>query len=206
MRFACLSGCCASSGHVLRLAGSVMSWSAGRAMKAREAADGWKGAGGDVRKSRTHARNTCVGKLAAAAAGWIRCRDPVAALYASLVRVVRRSAPHWLVHRRGQKEGVHNVHTLCFGLRCTGVGLVRIGDVFGGVAGFQGLAPGSSPTSGTCFPCSEACGPLSVHILFTCRPLPGPFSLLAGCLLAFLDRRFVVPYLFMDVRGLCNMT
>src|ERR671927_1283430 len=50
-----------------------------------------------------------------------------------------------------QKEGVHNVHTLGFGFGCTGIGLGRIGEVFGGVAGFQGSAPGSSPTSGTVF-------------------------------------------------------
>ena len=42
-------------------------------------------------------------------------------------------------------------------------GLGRIAEVFGGVAEIQGLEPGSSPTSGTCFPCSVACGPLSVH-------------------------------------------
>jgi hypothetical protein len=60
------------------------------------------------------------------------------------------------------------------------IGLVRIGDVFGGVADFQGMAPGSSPTSGTCFPCSGACEPLSVHIMFTCWSLWGPFSLVAG--------------------------
>jgi hypothetical protein len=54
------------------------------------------------------------------------------------------------------KKGVHNVHTLGFGFACSGIGLGRIGDVFGGVAGFRGLAPGSSPTSGTCFPCSGA--------------------------------------------------
>ena len=46
---------------------------------------------------------------------------------------------------------MHNVHTLGFGFGCTGIGLVRIGDVFGGGADFQGLAPGSSPTSGTVF-------------------------------------------------------
>ena len=49
------------------------------------------------------------------------------------------------------KEGVHTVHTLGFRLACTGIGPGRIGDVFGGVADFQGLAPGSSPTSGTVF-------------------------------------------------------
>ena len=42
-----------------------------------------------------------------------------------------------------------------------------------GSGGFQGLEPGSSPTSGTCFPCSGACGPLSVHKLFTYGPLRG---------------------------------
>ena len=66
----------------------------------------------------------------------------------------------------GKKEGVHNVHTLGFGLGRTGHGLGRIAEVFGGVAEIQGLEPGSSPTSGTCFPWSGACGPLSVHKLF----------------------------------------
>ena len=61
-----------------------------------------------------------------------------------------------VLQQYGPKEGVHNVHTLGFGFGCTGVGPGRIGDVFGGVADFQGLAPGSSPTSGTCFPCSGA--------------------------------------------------
>ena len=50
-----------------------------------------------------------------------------------------------------KKEGVHNVHTRGFGFGCTGAGPGRIGYVFGGVAVFQGLAPGSSPTSGTVF-------------------------------------------------------
>ena len=39
---------------------------------------------------------------------------------------------------RAQKEGVHIVQTLGFGLSCTGVILVRIGEVFGGVAVFLG--------------------------------------------------------------------
>ena len=56
----------------------------------------------------------------------------------------------------GKSEGVHNVHTLGFGSGRTGAGLGRIGEVCGGVAGLQGLKPGSSPTSGTCFPCSGA--------------------------------------------------
>ncbi len=58
----------------------------------------------------------------------------------------------WLLHQIGQKEGVHNVHTLGFGSGRTGAGLGRIPEVFGGVAEIQGLEPGSSPTSGTVFP------------------------------------------------------
>ena len=54
-----------------------------------------------------------------------------------------------------------------------------LAKVFGGVADIQGLEPGSSPTSGTCFPCSGACEPLSVHKLFTYGPLRGPFLLVA---------------------------
>ena len=52
----------------------------------------------------------------------------------------------------GKKEGVHNVHTLGFGMGRTGHGLGRIAEVCGGVAEIQGLEPGSSPTSGTVFP------------------------------------------------------
>ena len=48
-----------------------------------------------------------------------------------------------------------------------------------------------------------------MHILFTCGPLRGPFSLLAGgvasCLLAFLDGRVVVRYQFMGAHGPANM-
>jgi hypothetical protein len=72
-----------------------------------------------------------------------------------------------------KKEGV-NVHTSGFEFGWTGLGRGCIGEVFGGVADFQGLEPGSSPTSGTCFPCSGACGPLRVHKLFTYGPLHGP--------------------------------
>jgi hypothetical protein len=36
------------------------------------------------------------------------------------------------------KEGVDSVHTLGFGFGCTGLGLGRITDVFGGVADLQG--------------------------------------------------------------------
>ena len=55
----------------------------------------------------------------------------------------------------------------------------RIADVFGGAASIQGLEPGSSPTSGMCFHCSGACGPLSVHKLFNHGPLRGPCLLVA---------------------------
>ena len=56
----------------------------------------------------------------------------------------------------GRIEGVDSVHTLGHGLGRTVGGLARIAEVFGGVADIQGLEPGSSPTSGTCFPCSGA--------------------------------------------------
>jgi hypothetical protein len=62
-----------------------------------------------------------------------------------------------------RKEGVHNVHTLGCGWGLTGAGLGRIAEVFGGVAGIQGLESGSSPTSGTVFSLFRACGPLTVH-------------------------------------------
>ena len=92
--------------------------------------------------------------------------------------------PGW-GRRSGQKEGVHNVHTLGFGSGRMSAGLGRIAEVSGGVADIQGLERGSSPTSGTCFPCSGACGPLSVHKLFTYWPLRGSF-LLAGVVAGWL--------------------
>ena len=71
----------------------------------------------------------------------------------------------------GKKEGVHNVHTLGFGPGRTVAGLGRIADVCGGVAEIQGLEPGSSPTSGTCFPCSGAFWCFFVCTLCTLSPL-----------------------------------
>ena len=99
------------------------------------------------------------------------------------------------------------MHTLGFGSGRTGAGLGRIAAVLGGVAEMQGLESGSSPTLGTCFPCSRAFLPLNVDKL-CCEGAPsGAFSLLlAGRLLSLLDRRCVLRYLFMDVRGLGNMT
>ena len=66
-----------------------------------------------------------------------------------------------------EKWGVDSVHTLGHGLGRTGAGLGRIPYVWAGAQCLQGPEPGSSPTSGTCFPCSGACKPLSVHKLFT---------------------------------------
>ena len=48
--------------------------------------------------------------------------------------------------------GVDSVHTLGLGLGRTGAGLGRIPYVSAGGPCLQGLEPGSSPTSGTCFP------------------------------------------------------
>ena len=48
------------------------------------------------------------------------------------------------------------MHALGFGLSRIPAGLGRIAEVCGGAAEIQGLEPGSSPTSGTCFPCSGA--------------------------------------------------
>ena len=39
----------------------------------------------------------------------------------------------------------------------------------------EGRSPVRVPPRAQCFPCSGACGPLSVHKLFTCGPLRGPF-------------------------------
>ena len=109
----------------------------------------------------------------------------------------------------GKKEGVHNVHTLGFGSGRTGAGLGRIAYVSAGGRYLQGLEPGSSPTSGTCFPCSGACGPLSVHKLFTYWPLRGPFFVgrCCGRVAPFLcGRRFGPCYFFMGARRVYYMT
>jgi hypothetical protein len=75
-------------------------------------------------------------------------------------------------NKMGKKGGVHNVHTLGFGLGRTGAGLGRIPYVSVGVQCLQGLEPGSSPTSGTCFPCSGAfLDVFRVHIVHTLQPL-----------------------------------
>ena len=73
------------------------------------------------------------------------------------------------------KRCVDNVITFGVGLGRTSAGLARFAYVFGSFQCLQGLECGSSPTSGTCFPCSGACEPLSVHKMFTYRPLRGLF-------------------------------
>ena len=62
-------------------------------------------------------------------------------------------------------EGVHIAPTLGFGLGRIGAGLARNVRVFGGVESLQVLKPGSSPSSGTCFPCSGEC--MTVCVLLT---------------------------------------
>jgi hypothetical protein len=54
--------------------------------------------------------------------------------------------------RMRTKEGVHNVHTLGFGFGCTGVGLGRIGDVFGRGSVFQGERLVRVPSRARVFP------------------------------------------------------
>jgi len=65
------------------------------------------------------------------------------------------------------KTDVYSAHTMGFGSGRTSTGLVRIGYVSAGAQCLQGRGCSSSPTSGTCFPCSGAYGPLSVDKLFT---------------------------------------
>ena len=60
--------------------------------------------------------------------------------------------PPW----KGKKGGVHIVHTLGVGLGRIGAELGRFGEVFGRGQCLQGAKVGSSPTSGTRFPLSEA--------------------------------------------------
>ncbi len=50
------------------------------------------------------------------------------------------------------KEGVHIVHTLGFGFGCTGIGLGRTGDVFGGEGLFKGWHPVRVPPRARVFP------------------------------------------------------
>ena len=52
----------------------------------------------------------------------------------------------------GKKKDVDNVHTIRFGLSRIGGGSARTRHVFGTSQCLQGLASGSSPTSGTVFP------------------------------------------------------
>jgi hypothetical protein len=80
----------------------------------------------------------------------------------------------------GKIGGVDSVHTLGLGLGRTGAGLARIPYVLAGVQYLQGLEPGSSPTSGTRFHCSGACGPLNVYKSPCMGPCGGPFLLVAG--------------------------
>ena len=107
----------------------------------------------------------------------------------SLIERVRKAAS--LLGRYinvGKKEGVHNVHTWGFGFGCTGAGLGRIGEVFGGVAGLQGWEPGPSPTSRTVFSPFRGLWASENAQILLCGP-SGAFLLLvavaaAGCLLA----------------------
>jgi hypothetical protein len=96
--------------------------------------------------------------------------------------------------------GVDSVHTFGFGLGRTSVGSGRIPHVSAGAQCLQGLECSSSPTSGTCFPCSGPWGPLSVDKLSTCRPFGGLFCWWTVLLLdgSFLQRFSpVAVYLFM---------
>jgi hypothetical protein len=74
-----------------------------------------------------------------------------------------------------QKRGVDTVNTLGAGLGRTSAGLARIANVFGSSQRLQGRERGSSPTSGTCFPLSGACEPLTVHKLCWMGPFGGLF-------------------------------
>jgi hypothetical protein len=87
---------------------------------------------------------------------------------------------------------VYKVHTLGFGLGSTGAGSARFPHVSAGVQCLRGRECSSSPTSGTCFPCSGACRPLNVYKISFMGPLRGPFLLagaVAGRLLSWLGQR-----------------
>ena len=111
-------------------------------------------------------------------------------------------------HLKQGIEGVDTVHTLAVGLGRTTAGLGRTGDVFGGVASIQRLEPGSSPTSGTCFPCSGAFEPLSVHNFSLMGPA-GPIFVGGRCCgrwLLLCGRRFGPCSQSMGACGLNYMT
>jgi hypothetical protein len=55
----------------------------------------------------------------------------------------------------GNKESVHNVHTLGFGSGRTGAGLGRIAEVFGGATEFKGWNPVRVPPRAQHSPSSE---------------------------------------------------
>jgi hypothetical protein len=94
---------------------------------------------------------------------------------------LRRTAPvdagcrSWRVAPETENWGCGQCPHPGFGPGRTGVGSGRIPYVSGGSQCLQGLECSSSPTSGTCFPSSEACGPLSVDRSPFMGPFGGPF-------------------------------
>jgi hypothetical protein len=74
---------------------------------------------------------------------------------------------------------VYIVHTSGFGPGRSGAGLARLPHVSGTSQCLQGRECSSSPTSGTCFPCSGACEPLNVYKSPLMGPCRGPFLLVA---------------------------
>ena len=126
------------------------------------------------------------------------CRgSAVSVLMARRRRLVVVASVRRVPRQREEKEGVHTVHTLGFGFGCTGAGLGRIGDVSGEWRLFRGSARFESHTSGTVFSLFKGflafdCGH-SVHLWAPSGAFFIAGRCVAGCLLAFLDRRFAVP-------------
>ena len=102
------------------------------------------------------------------------------------------------------KEGVDNVHRFGFGLGRTHAGLARIPYAFGSSQCSQGRECSSSPTSGTCFPCSGACGPLNVYKPPLWAPAGAHFC--CGCCLLSCLGKGVAGYTFMAGRATKGMT
>jgi hypothetical protein len=69
-----------------------------------------------------------------------------------------------------KKEGVYKARTLGFASGRIWAGLGWSQHVSGETQCLRGRECSSSPTSGTCFPCSGACAPLNVYK----SPLMGP--------------------------------
>ena len=136
--------------------------------------------GGDVVMERLEAEHAVLhARDSATGTGGTRLQPPL--YFFSWIKFFRakkrrtlsmRGAAVWGRPLVGRELGVWTVSTLWVtDWAGTGAGLGRIPHVSAGVQCLQGLEPGSSPTSGTCFPCSGAFWCFVVCTLCTLSPL-----------------------------------